>query len=144
VLEALPPEYLLVRIGHPLPGRPTRVRNEGRVTEDQYPYYFDAADAYLHVSLREGFGIPLLESMSSGTPIVALANPPAPEVLGGAARLVPPQTGAAEFAGSVRSVVESRDAAASLAAAGLERIRKFDPSEVRTSYTEVYLNAMRS
>jgi glycosyltransferase involved in cell wall biosynthesis len=114
------------------------------MTEDQYPHYFDAADAYLHVSLREGFGIPLLESMSSGTPIVALANPPAPEVLGGAACLVPPQTGATEFADSVRSVVESRDAAASLAAAGLERIRKFDPSEVRTSYTEVYLNAMRS
>jgi len=144
VVEALPPEYLLVRIGHPLPGPPSRVRNEGRVPADRYPHYFDAADAYLHVSLREGFGIPLLESFSSGTPVVALANPPAPEVLGTAACLVPPRASAPEFAAAVRSVVEARDVAAKLTAAGFERLRAFDPARVRTSYTELYLNAMRS
>jgi glycosyltransferase involved in cell wall biosynthesis len=144
VIEALPPEYLLVKVGYPLPGPPSRVRNVGMVTEDQYPYYFDASDAYLHLSFREGFGIPLIESLASGTPVVALANPPAPEILGGAARLLRPGATPEEFAAAVRSVVESGEIAGQIRSAGLERSRAFAPSAARDRLVEVYLDAMRS
>jgi len=144
VVDLLPPEYLLVKVGYPLPGLAGKVRNVGPVPDEQYPLYFDAADAYLHVSVREGFGIPLLEAMSSGTPVVALANPPSPEVLGEAARLVPPGAPPVEVAGAVRGAVESPEAAARLAAAGVARARRFDASGARSAYTEVYLNAMRA
>ena len=144
VVGALPPEYLLVKVGYPLPGPASRVRNEGQVADELYPLYFGASDAYLHVSFREGFGIPLLESLASGTPVVALANPPAPEILGDAARLLPPRARPDEIAGAVRAVVESSGVAERLGAAGLERCRTFDPSVARDRLTEVYLDAMRS
>jgi glycosyltransferase involved in cell wall biosynthesis len=144
VLAALPPEYLLVKIGYPVNGPPDRVRNEREVSDDRYPLYLNAADAYVHISLREGFGIPLLESMASGTPVVALANPPAPEVLGEAACFLSPKTKAREIASAICSVVESPEVLARLKAAGLKRLRHFDPIVARQSYTDLYLNAMRS
>jgi glycosyltransferase involved in cell wall biosynthesis len=144
VIESLPPEYLLVKVGYHLNGLRDRVLNLGTVNEERYPHYFNAADTYLHLSLREGFGIPLIEAMSSGTPVVALANPPAPDIVGSAARLLPAGTGAAAIANAVRSIVESRDLAAQLRVSGLARIRAFDPSVPRALYTEAYLGAMRA
>ncbi len=144
VASILTPEYLLVKVGYPLAGTPLRVRNEGVVPSDQYALYFDAADAYLHLSHREGFGIPLLEALASETPVVALANPPAPEVLGDAAAWVPSSAGPAEVVETLRRVVGSPDRSAQLRSAGLVRLRQFEPSRVRSMYREVYLNALRA
>jgi glycosyltransferase involved in cell wall biosynthesis len=144
VAEALPSECLLVKVGFPLPGRTDQLRNEGTVSEAAYPRYFNAADAYLHLSTREGFGLPLLESMASGTPIVALANRPAPEILGRAARLLSPGAGPREVVAAIRSVVDSPSVSAQLAHAGRERLRTFDPAAIRAQYAELYLNAARA
>jgi glycosyltransferase involved in cell wall biosynthesis len=144
VVEALPEEYLLVKVGFPLSGDSAHVRNEGMVSEAQYPYYFNAADVYVHTSITEGFGRPLLEAMGSGLPIVALANPPAPEILGAAGVLVPPPAEPGEMASAVRSVLETSALAIALGARGRSRAEEFRPAVAAELYRETYLRALRN
>ncbi|EQD55995.1 glycosyl transferase group 1, partial [mine drainage metagenome] len=58
VIRALPEDYVLVKVGFPIKGCEDRVRNLGTVPAEVYPQYFNAADAYVHCSLTEGFGRP--------------------------------------------------------------------------------------
>jgi glycosyltransferase involved in cell wall biosynthesis len=143
VVATLPADHLLVKVGFPASGPPDRVRNVGRVPDELYPTYFTAADAYLHLSLREGFGRPLLEAMASGTPVVSLANPPAPEILGDAARWVPAGARAPAVVAAVRSVTEDPGTARTLSAAGRQRATAFDPAMARAAYLDLYRDALR-
>ncbi len=54
----------------------------GRIPEEEMPILFNASDAYLHTSEYEGFGLPLLEAMSCGVPVIASNNASIPEVVG--------------------------------------------------------------
>ena len=75
-------------------------------------------------SLYEGFGLPCIEAMASGTPVVAADRGALPEVCGDAALLVDPTEGAA-LADALLSAVEDRELAARLARAGTERAATF-------------------
>jgi len=55
------------------------------VQAERYPLLFNAADAYVHTSSFEGFGIPLLEALSSALPIIATDTLSSREILGNAA-----------------------------------------------------------
>jgi glycosyltransferase involved in cell wall biosynthesis len=144
VVRALPPEYLLVKIGYPLSGNPGRIWNAGTVSEGLYPFYFNAADAYVYTSLIEGFGRPLLESLASGLPIIALDNPPAREILGTAGRIVTRGARPTDVATSIQEVVSSNSTSKLLAASSLARSKDYDPGVARDLYRQVYLDAMRS
>jgi glycosyltransferase involved in cell wall biosynthesis len=67
-----------------------RVTFLGRVDDDELEGLYRHALAFCHPSEAEGFGIPVLEAMGYGTPIVAGDIPPVREVAGAAAVLVPP------------------------------------------------------
>ncbi|OFV67077.1 MAG: group 1 glycosyl transferase [Candidatus Syntrophoarchaeum butanivorans] len=54
----------------------------GWITEDEMPALFNAADVYLHTSEYEGFGLPILEAMACGTPVVVSDQASIPEVVG--------------------------------------------------------------
>ncbi|HII05868.1 MAG TPA: glycosyltransferase family 4 protein [Methanotrichaceae archaeon] len=54
----------------------------GWVPEDDMPFLFNAADAYLHTSEYEGFGLPVLEAMSCGVPVIASNKASIPEIVG--------------------------------------------------------------
>jgi glycosyltransferase involved in cell wall biosynthesis len=71
-------------------GLDTRVRWLGRVPRDSMPILYGAVDMLVYPSVYEGFGLPPLEAMSVGTPVVAASASCLPEVLGEAALLVPP------------------------------------------------------
>jgi glycosyltransferase involved in cell wall biosynthesis len=144
VVAALPPGYLLVKVGYPLTGLGGRVRNEGLVAEDRYPEYFAAADLYLHLSVREGFGLPLVEALASETPVVALANPPAPEILGEGAALLPSASSAPTIAAQVRSVVENPAIASDLRRRGRTQVARYAPAVARARYVDLYASALRS
>lgn len=62
----------------------------GHITNQQLPKYLAAAEALTYVSVFEGFGIPILEGMSSGTPVITSNVSSMPEVAGDAALLVDP------------------------------------------------------
>ncbi|MGB9762940.1 MAG: glycosyltransferase [Minisyncoccia bacterium] len=67
--NSLPEKWRLIKIGAPIKSK--KVLNYGKVNDDLYPLFFNASEAYLHMSDIEGFGIPLLEALGSGIPIIA-------------------------------------------------------------------------
>jgi glycosyltransferase involved in cell wall biosynthesis len=93
------------------------LRHLGAVPEDLLPGLYAGAEAFALPSLYEGFGLPVLEAMACGTPVVASDVTALPETAGGAARLVPPE----QIAAAALEVVGDRG----LRAAGLARAREF-------------------
>jgi glycosyltransferase involved in cell wall biosynthesis len=67
-----------------------RVRLLGYVPDADIPPLFATAQAYLFPSLHEGFGMPILEAMASGTPVLTSTTTACPEAAGGHAELVDP------------------------------------------------------
>jgi glycosyltransferase involved in cell wall biosynthesis len=65
------------------------VRITGEVSDSALAAYFAAADVYLSLSAHEGFGVPLIEAMEAGVPVVARAVGAVAETVGDAALLVP-------------------------------------------------------
>lgn len=62
----------------------------GYVKDEDLPYMYGLADVFLFPSLREGFGIPIIEAMSCGVPVITSNTSSMPEVAGDAAHLVDP------------------------------------------------------
>ena len=88
------------------------------------PPYLRLADVYVTASLHEGFGLPLIEAMASGTPVVASRAGAMPWVLGEAGRLFEPGD-ADDLASNVLALLEDDSLYSRLVAAGLERSREF-------------------
>ena len=63
----------------------------GWIPEDDMPYFFNGASAFVFPSLYEGFGIPLLQSMACGTPITASRTASIPEIAGDSALYFNPE-----------------------------------------------------
>ncbi len=105
---------------------PARARVEWRrtVPDDDLPQLYANADAFLFMSLSEGFGLPPLEAMACGAPVVSSALTSLPEVLGDAAWLVEP-TDVQQIFESLRTVLKDRELALDLGRRGLARARRF-------------------
>ena len=63
----------------------------GYIVNKDLPFIYNSAFAFLYTSLRESFGIPLLEAMASGTPVITSNTSSMPEIGGPHAILVDPQ-----------------------------------------------------
>ncbi|MCL4507543.1 MAG: glycosyltransferase family 4 protein [Chloroflexi bacterium] len=79
------------------------VRLIGRVAEEDKPALYASARCFIFTSLYEGFGLPVLEAMASGTPVVGSNASSIPEVVGNAGMLVDPLD-ARRMAGSVIAI----------------------------------------
>jgi glycosyltransferase involved in cell wall biosynthesis len=80
--------------------------------------------AFVYPSVYEGFGMPVLEAMAAGAPVITSDRSSLPEVAGDAALLVDP-TSVSSVAQALRVVLGSEDRRAQLRAAGLARAATF-------------------
>jgi glycosyltransferase involved in cell wall biosynthesis len=103
-----------------LAGRRDRVRWLGSVPRDELPALYAGAEAFVFPSLAEGFGLPVLEAMACGAPVVTSDRSALPEVAGDAALLCDP-TDPGSIGEAVGRVLRDRDLAGRLRRAGLER-----------------------
>lgn len=66
------------------------VKHVGFIPAADLPLWYNCAEAFLYPSVFEGFGLPVLEAMACGAPVVTTDVSSLPEVAGGAARCLPP------------------------------------------------------
>jgi glycosyltransferase involved in cell wall biosynthesis len=91
------------------------------VSDDELPALYRGAAVFAYPTFFEGFGIPVLEAMASGTPVVASSHPSLDEASGDAAVRVDPKSPEALAEGIERPLAERE----SLVARGLEHARRF-------------------
>jgi glycosyltransferase involved in cell wall biosynthesis len=113
----------------------------GFVPDEDLPALYGGADLFAFPSLYEGFGLPPLEAMACGTPVVCADSSSLPEVTGDAALLVPP-TDVAAWAEALRRLACDADLRASLRARGWERARRFSWEQAARATVEVYRQVM--
>ncbi len=118
-----------------------RVWFTGAVTEPQVGELYRAADVLVSASEHEGFGIPLLEAMATGTPIVTTLGGAIAETLGGAGIQVDPPS-ATSISEAVALALEPA-VAEELVAAGRVRLKHFAPERAELQTTEFFMALLR-
>jgi glycosyltransferase involved in cell wall biosynthesis len=98
---------------------------------------YSAAAVFAFPSLAEGYGLPILEAMSCGTPVVASQASAVPEAVG-AAGLVGDAQDPEAFAELLGQVLEDEALQAQLRAAGLARVREFSWTRCAAETLAVY------
>jgi glycosyltransferase involved in cell wall biosynthesis len=114
------------------------VRWLGSVDDDELARLYRGAVCFAYPSLYEGFGIPILEAFTSGTPVVTSAGGATEEVAGGAAVLVDPHDARA-IADGISAAVRRRD---ELARLGFARAAEFSWDDVAERTVGVYRAAI--
>jgi alpha-1,3-rhamnosyl/mannosyltransferase len=118
--------------------RPDLVDVPGYV--DDLAGLYRGASALVVTSRHEGFGLPALEAMASGTPVVAFANSAIPEVVGDGGTLVADGDVAA-LVRAVRAVIDDPAVRRSHVERGLRRAAQFSWRKSAEAHTAVYLEA---
>ncbi len=118
-----------------------RVSFTGYVTDRQLAACYRASVAFVFPSLYEGFGLPAIEAMSHGVPVVCSDAGALPEVCGDAALLFDP-TSTEAIAGAVETVLNDTALRERLGAAGLERAKAFSWTKTAELTLDVYRKAM--
>lgn len=93
------------------------------VDDDELPLLYRHARLFAYPSAAEGFGMPPLEAMASGTPVITSTGSALPEVMGDAGLLVEPE--AAALAAALQRLLDDPELATQLAARGLQRAAGF-------------------
>jgi glycosyltransferase involved in cell wall biosynthesis len=151
VAEGLPHTLLLVggagwkheaaeRRMHEL-GVEARVQRLGHVNDDNLPDLYRAASVFVYPSLYEGFGLPPLEAMACGVPVVTSDAASVREVVGDAALTVPARDAAA-LAAALRAVLSSEEVRNRLAAEGPRRAATFTWERTARETAAVYAEAV--
>lgn len=109
----------------------------GYIANHDLATLYSAAFAFLYPSLRESFGIPMLEAMACGTPVITSDTSAMPEVAGDDAILVNPQM-PSEIADAILQLEKNNDFYQQQSAYGLERVKKFSWKNTAEEYVKIY------
>ena len=117
-----------------------RVVRTGRIDRSELDALFAEARALTFPSLYEGFGLPVLEAMNRGLPVIASSIAALPEVVGDAGVLVEP-TDVDGWADAMSQLLDDDDRRAALAHAGSRRAAEFTWDASGRALTRAYLQA---
>jgi len=109
----------------------------GYVPSEDVPVFYNAADVFVYPSLYEGFGLPILEAMACGVPVITSRGSALEETAGSAALLVDPPDDVA-LGKAMEYVLGSADLQSELRVAGLKRSAQFTFQEMAERTVGVY------
>jgi len=118
------------------------VRFVGAVPAEQLVYYYNCAICLILPSLYEGFGLPALEAMACGTPVVVSNVSSLPEVVGDAGLLVDPRD-AESLAGAMATLLSDEVLRNRLSQRGIQRAATFSWEKAAQETLAVYRKACR-
>jgi glycosyltransferase involved in cell wall biosynthesis len=118
-------------------GLGARVHCPGYVPRADLAAFYSAAEAFVLPSWYEGFGLPVLEAMACGCPVIASNRASLPEVTGDAGILVDPSV-PRDIAAALEQVALDEDRRAELVARGHERVRRFSWEATADATLAVY------
>jgi glycosyltransferase involved in cell wall biosynthesis len=124
-------------------GFESRVVLTGFVTEAELVVLYNRAKLFVYPSLYEGFGLPPVEAMACGCPVVASNTSVLPETLGDAAILVNPES-VRDLAQAMSDVLERDDLAESLRGKGMKRALAFTWAKTASITRIAYQDAIAS
>lgn len=122
-------------------GHTTRILRPGYLPAEVLAPFLRRADAVTYPSFEEGFGLPALEAMACGAPVVTTSGSAMADVCGDAAAIVPPGDAAA-LAAAIARVLDDPAAAARLRAAGPSRAAGFTWDAAVDQHVLAYRRAM--
>jgi glycosyltransferase involved in cell wall biosynthesis len=121
----------------------SRIYLLGYVPEEQMPGLYAGASMVVMPSLYEGFGIPLLEAMACGTPVVSSNASSLPEVVGDAGVLINP-TDRKAWTEAMSDLLTNAQQRSDLRLRGIERAKRFSWLKTAQGTLEVYKRTMTS
>lgn len=122
-------------------GMGDRVRFVGYAPDAELPLWYNAASVLAFPSVYEGFGLPVVEAMACGTPVVAANVSSIPEAAGEAGLLVDPQDVTA-LRDRITAVLHDAELAATMRAKGLQHARQFSWARAGRQTAAVYQRAL--
>jgi glycosyltransferase involved in cell wall biosynthesis len=124
-------------------GIQSRLDYRGHVADGALDELYRGATAFVFPSLYEGFGLPLLEAMARGCPVITTSSSSIPEVVGDAAILVPARD-PGSLARAIESLLHSDTARCLLVRAGKDRVRLFTWRSCATQTVAVYTRLLEA
>ena len=118
-------------------GNDSDIKRIGFVSKEDLIKIYNLATVYCQPSFYEGFGLPVLEAMACGCPVVAAKTSSLPEVCGQAALMVDPKD-EADIARGLNKVMSDKRTRESLREKGFEQIKKFSWKKVVNETVAVY------
>lgn len=113
------------------------LRFPGYIPNTDLPAIYSGAQAFIYTSLRESFGIPILEAMACGTPVITSNNSAIPEIAGEGAILVDP-TDEKAIADKMLHVAQDREYCVQQIGYGLQRVKDFSWKRTAEELLKVY------
>lgn len=120
-----------------------RIRLLGFISDREKRHLLTRCSALIYPSLYEGFGLPVLEGMAAGAPVITSNVSSLPEVAGNAAMLVNPLS-AEDIAEAVRRILDDPAAALKMGVLGTLRAREFDWKNVAARTYGLYRKAAQA
>ena len=109
----------------------------GYIPEEELKYFYKSAYVFVYPSLYEGFGLPPLQAMACGTPVITSNISSLPEVVGDAAIKINPEN-LDELVDSIRLIYNDEDYRDVLSQKGLERSKLFDLEIIAKKTLDIY------
>jgi glycosyltransferase involved in cell wall biosynthesis len=120
-----------------------RVRFLGYVSQSDLPFVYNLACLFVYPTLYEGFGLPVLEAMACGVPVVTSAVAGLPEIVGQAGLLVPAGDQQA-LSEAMRSVLIDPELRSRMKKSGLSQASRFSWKQTARLTLEVYRKVLKS
>ena len=114
-----------------------KILTTGYVPNAELPYIINQCTLMLYPSLRESFGIPILEGMACGVPVITSNTSSMPEIAGDAALLIAPVS-PDSILQAIEQIIDNPTLATELSAKGLQRATQFSWDKMAESYVKLY------